>query len=1075
MKKIRHVAISASAGSGKTFQLAHRYIALLVAGVPADRIAALTFSRKAAGEIFEKIVAYLAEAAGGAAAAGETAKRIGARGTSRQVFLGSLRRLVDNLHRLHIGTLDSFIVGVARAFPAELNIPPTFDVMDSGGSEARDLLCDVLARVFSPLADAERQRDFLQAFKLATFGTSEKGLVNQLVRFIEEHLEDLREIPDPEAWGNPDRIWPDGCRFLRRISGMDDIAAALIQGFSEGAYDARFQQSMLAIAQAARTFGPASAWNKDFENRVFAELITSLDALAAGKGSIMYRKKCITFPTQTSRDLHDLACHVVGTEIHRAIEQTRGIHAILSRYEEEHEEAARRLGKLTFNDVHYLLSGARPPGARISRHADDAGKLYIDYRLDARLDHWLIDEFQDTSDLQWRALSNLADEILQDDTGTRSFFYVGDVKQAIYGWRGGNPRLFGEILATYGARITRMPLNQSFRSCPAVIDTVNRAFSDIVDTGLPDAATDQWKALWHPHTTSPTVPQSGYAALFEVPAGNEGKPGADDIDTAVAGVLNMVQPLRRGLSAAVLMRTNDGVRRVVEALRAECPAMRIAHEGQASLSDSPVVSALLALVRLAAHPGDTFAREHVRMTPLRGVIEALSIPDDDLPHALLEELTLHGFHRFVRRWGENLVRVCPLDDFGTKRLNDLASAAGEFDARGRRDADAFLRFIDDYRLVEQADSAAVRVMTIHQSKGLDFDLVILPDLAGRAMDMATTDIAIHHAPDTRNPEWALRLPRRVVAESDPVLTGEVQAAREESAFGSLCVLYVAMTRAKRALYLLTGYPGKTSRSLNDAAFLRKQLAGERAPSRTRVVPIQDCQLDCFFEQGDPAWYEPLTAPAPEKASPPEKSKRSRGPRRFPRVKLTAVEPSGEAARKRPAASLFHPEMRDVLDFGISIHALFEAVEWADTAEPDAIVADWLELSTVPEAVRRDATEQFRRCLAVPEVQKELSRPDGKVDLWREKSFEVVLPDHRWVSGTFDRVTIRNGCRGGPRATILDFKSNRISRSEEFARAAEEYRPQLLLYREALSRILRISEERIDTKLLFTRAGSVYPL
>jgi ATP-dependent helicase/nuclease subunit A len=82
-------------------------------------------------------------------------------------------------------------------------------------------------------------------------------------------------------------------------------------------------------------------------------------------------------------------------------------------------------------------------------------RLYIDYRLDCKLDHWLLDEFQDTSDLQWEVLRNLADEILQDASGQRSFFYVGDVKQAIYGWRGGNARLFGKILEQYRGRSSR--------------------------------------------------------------------------------------------------------------------------------------------------------------------------------------------------------------------------------------------------------------------------------------------------------------------------------------------------------------------------------------------------------------------------------------------------------------------------------------------------------------------------------------------------------------------------------------------------------------------------------------------
>ena len=92
-----------------------------------------------------------------------------------------------------------------------------------------------------------------------------------------------------------------------------------------------------------------------------------------------------------------------------------------------------------------------------------------------RIDHWLLDEFQDTSRLQWQALGDLVDEVIQSDSGRRSFFYVGDTKQAIYSWRGGDPRLFNEVADFYNAsgtgRIdTSEALDISFRSAPEILD-----------------------------------------------------------------------------------------------------------------------------------------------------------------------------------------------------------------------------------------------------------------------------------------------------------------------------------------------------------------------------------------------------------------------------------------------------------------------------------------------------------------------------------------------------------------------------------------------------------------------------
>ena len=133
---IRHQSISASAGSGKTFALAHRYLRLLALGVPSDRICALTFSRKAAGEIFESVVERLCLAATNDEDAAATGARLDREGVTRGDFRAWLREFIENLHRNHIGTLDSFIIGIIRNFPTEVGVPIDFAVMDGDGAEA---------------------------------------------------------------------------------------------------------------------------------------------------------------------------------------------------------------------------------------------------------------------------------------------------------------------------------------------------------------------------------------------------------------------------------------------------------------------------------------------------------------------------------------------------------------------------------------------------------------------------------------------------------------------------------------------------------------------------------------------------------------------------------------------------------------------------------------------------------------------------------------------------------------------------------------------------------------------------
>ena len=181
-------AIAASAGSGKTFQLAHRYIQLMANGVNPDRIIALTFSRKAAGEIFDSVVGYLYRAASSPDRARETGKLIGKNNFAEHDFLLLLRKLIANLHSLHIGTLDSFAIKIIRAFPIELGVSPGFEVLDNGGAAARSIREQVLGEIFGQRqVDRAARNEFLNAFKQATFGQEEKGLERSLDAFIGDY------------------------------------------------------------------------------------------------------------------------------------------------------------------------------------------------------------------------------------------------------------------------------------------------------------------------------------------------------------------------------------------------------------------------------------------------------------------------------------------------------------------------------------------------------------------------------------------------------------------------------------------------------------------------------------------------------------------------------------------------------------------------------------------------------------------------------------------------------------------------------------------------------------------------
>ena len=509
---IGHEAIAASAGSGKTFQLAHRYIRLLANDISPDRIIALTFSRKAAGEIFDSVVSHLCEASSSPEQARKTGERIGKSEFEQQDFLQLLRRLLVNLHSLHIGTLDSFTVSILRSFPMELGIPAAFQLMDSDGAAAKTASREVLGTIFNRrYVDEIAQRAFLDAFKQATFGQEEKNLERSLDTFTSSYKDYYQLMPEAHIWGQENIIWPQGSLWLEP-GGDENIAAELKASFKSSGFSGKVLDSLVKIIDFASGYDESAPWDDKLSKTViFQSLLSNTEKLKRREMTLTYNKGEYPLSTRQCELMFHLLRQIVGTDLRSTLNKTSGIYRILDQYEQFYDDMVRRRGKLTFTDAQYLLTAANhhSGGSLISRTPRQDARLYIDYRLDCKLDHWLLDEFQDTSDLQWEVLGNLADEILQDASGQRSFFYVGDVKQAIYGWRGGNARLFGKILEQYEGHIEQTPLSISFRSCQAVIDTINRIFGTLSNDQLPQQAIGEWEKIWQEHNCQNRVIYSG--------------------------------------------------------------------------------------------------------------------------------------------------------------------------------------------------------------------------------------------------------------------------------------------------------------------------------------------------------------------------------------------------------------------------------------------------------------------------------------------------------------------------------------------------------------------------------------
>ena len=272
-----------------------------------------------------------------------------------------------------------------------------------------------------------------------------------------------------DRWGGVDIIWKEGapCRDLAEdYDPGEDLPACRELVAANDFCDPSYPDDGLAkLDEILEIFGqwrPGSTF--DYPPILLKRLVAGLGSWRSGKevemksGShdyILREKFC--------ESLSLVVQSILRHEFERRIRRTRGAYEILSATEAVYDEKVRSRGGLTFADFPLLLGGNDDPLAR----------LEVEFRLDGQFRHWLLDEFQDTSPAQWRVLENLVEEAIHDPEDARAFFCVGDVKQAIYGWRGGDSRLFDMLRERYSGRLEESALNYSWRSGPDVLGVVN--------------------------------------------------------------------------------------------------------------------------------------------------------------------------------------------------------------------------------------------------------------------------------------------------------------------------------------------------------------------------------------------------------------------------------------------------------------------------------------------------------------------------------------------------------------------------------------------------------------------------
>lgn len=1105
-ESLQHLLISASAGSGKTYQLVRRYLHLLALNQDAERIAAMTFTRKAAGEFFSRIFQNLAEMAAHPEQAKGYFDQMQPALAQPPDFTRLLRRLVRRLHRLRLSTLDSFFAGIITCFAMDLGLPAGTQVMDEvqHRQALRDALNALLERLYHD-ESGESARLLMEAYKQATFGAEEKTVEATLESWLSDGLSLWQDsVRDPQrmigqdtrGWGELSRIWQQPLEAGDLQEAINHFKAHFPPTTPAGE---ELLEEILSAVQETVPGQPMPKRTKD----LLEKASDNWSDLLAGNATLNWARKKTQFAGKAAWAMVNLVKTLQAREMLVSAHRTRGLAAILSMLEHEYDRVVSRQGRLSFADLQRLLCSTVQND---SSWAADQGHLW--YRLDSRQQHWLLDEFQDTSRSQWQVISTLVDEVLQDTGGERSFFAVGDPKQSIYLWRQAEPDLFEDILKTYPAGKERGGLHlrgmaESRRSAPSVLDAVNAVFSDSqrLQEVLPEGTLRGF--AFEPHQAFyKHLP--GHAALLSPKPGQESDTPLADIITEL---LLQQRPLERNLTCAILTRTNPEARELTEHLRASTGMEVLCESDHHPCTDNAVTLSLLSVLKLTAHPGDTQALEHLRMGPLWPLLnegpentKAASGTKAACISAAQERenwryavssfqshIFNKGFTGFMEIWLEKLQRgAVTLDAFHKLRLSQMAEIAVEFDAQGSRDIDEFIEFARQSPLRSRGQASAVQVMTIHASKGLEFDLVILPSLDGpRAMDTSRREELLVHREGT-HVHWVIKTPPKAYVQIDPTLAARDMEARRRTAFESLCRLYVAMTRARCGLYLVTKEAPRNAKALKESMLLRHMLG--RQGSRPLTGDGESSTAVVEWETGNPEWFaafplevkKSLGSDFPETDKPPLPL--GRLIHRFQPAQRRRT-PSGEESFEVSGSQLFGEARDPGRRLGTLVHELLAEVEW--TPDLSDVKSGWIQRQLLtPEelALAAESSESSAGCRAAAMALDVLGSkfcapafqpPGPHACVWRERSFDLVLDDE-WVSGTFDRVVLDLDASGkARRAWIIDYKTDTVPDTLAVAAKLEGYRPQLALYRRALAKLTGLPECKIRCSLLFTRLQELH--
>ena len=823
----------ASAGSGKTFTLATEYIRLLVENPTSYRnILAVTFTNKATEEMKMRIISQLYGIWKQLPESADYMKVIQEKTGYGEELISeragiALQNLLHNYNYFRVETIDTFFQSVLRNLARELELTTNLRI-GLNDHQIEDIAVDQL------IADLNTTDIVLQ----------------WIIRYI------MESISDDRSWNVISKIKKFGCtifqdrykevsdelskkmqepgffeRYTTQLRELREAALEHMKQIGESFFDELEAEQLTIDDLSGKSRGIASFFNKLRRG----EFDASIENATVANHLESYEKWCTK--THPKRDyIYTLAQGSLGNILRYAVDerprqwklyksadltlrhlnQLRLLGSIEQKVRQLNADANRFLLSDTQQLLHALIGESDSP--------------FIFEKIGTQLEHVMIDEFQDTSTVQWQNFCVLLAEAMSHEN--TSNLIVGDVKQSIYRWRSGDWRLLNDIEQQFNSQqIETRALDTNYRSQRNIIQFNNVFFRQ--------AATLEYMAQKELNAAEAAQLEKAYADVEQkIPAGKDPLGlvsirllPADDYQTAtLKQIAETIATLRaQGIpqkEIAILVRVNQYIPTIARYFMEQMPEVTIVSDEAFRLDASNAVCLLVQALRLLTHPDDQLTKaaivknwhHDVLGEPAEDNRLLLSTVDLDsgLPEAFRnhrEELTAMPLYDLVERLYDifSLERLSEQSAYVCTFFDQLAAYVSENTA----DIFAFLNEWDETickKTIQSDETEGVRILSIHKSKGLEYPYVIIPFCDWQLEKQNDNILWCKPAEEPFSD-----LPIAPVDYSQRQMMGTIYEhdylqEHLQNTVDNLNLLYVAFTRACKGLYVLGRRNAKNLRS-----------------------------------------------------------------------------------------------------------------------------------------------------------------------------------------------------------------------------------------------------------------------